>query len=424
MKAATDKARQVLQETDQDRKTRSTGDFAGVEATLPLISSKNIPLLDSISSYLGCHNPFAGIARPDHESVWLFDNTAYRPSQGYRHRTQPWQADFVAAYFKKDSGKDISKLVAAIADKIGLTNEVEESRVPAEKTIAERLQPFVDAIAPARWVKVTLPTGVVHRLGPGGRSAVSVTTLAHLGERKDGDTDTITAVPSSLTPLGPTTTYFAGPEGWTVISDIDDSVKITMTPSPNGILQSTFVDSPTPIRGMPAFYKHIADQLSPNWFYLSASPYNLYPFLRSFLRNHYPPGPIILRDASWMDLGGFLASLTQGTEAYKEDRIRKIHSWLPTRKVICVGDSTQTDPETYATLCREFPGWIQKVFIRRVTDVAETNKCGKNDPDRFEKAFARVDRAVWTVFDEPEELYDEINRLKSRKRGAELANGK
>lgn len=129
-----------------------------------------------------------------------------------------------------------------------------------------------------------------------------------------------------------------------------------MTPSPTGILRSTFVDAPTPIAGMPALYQHANTALhQPAWFYLSASPYNLYPFLRTFLRAHYPPGTLVLRDASWMDLAGFLSSLTMGTQAYKVDRMRKIHAWLPDRKVVCVGDSTQSDPEAYGEMYAAMP---------------------------------------------------------------------
>ena len=121
----------------------------------------------------------------------------------------------------------------------------------------------------------------------------------------------------------------------------------------------------------------------------------------------------MLRDASWMDLGGFLASLTQGTEAYKSSRMEKFHSWLPKRKVLCVGDSTQSDPEAYGDMYRRFgPKWIKKVFIRKVTDVNEMEGTGKNDHERFEKAFKDVPRDVWTVFEKPEELWGEVDKLK------------
>ncbi|KAI4260769.1 MAG: hypothetical protein L6R35_007425, partial [Caloplaca aegaea] len=163
---------------------------------------------------------------------------------------------------------------------------------------------------------------------------------------------------------------------------------------------------------MPALYTHIHATLSqPTWFYLSASPYNLHPFLHPFIHSTYPPGPILLRDASWMDLSGFLAGLTQGTQAYKRNRMQRLHRMLPKRKVVCVGDSTQSDPEAYADIYRLFGGgWVRRIFIRKVTGIAGMDE-SKNAPKRFEKAFEGVPSGVWTVFEDPAELYEAVDGL-------------
>ena len=100
---------------------------------------------------------------------------------------------------------------------------------------------------------------------------------------------------------------------------------------------------------MPELYSNLQELLGPTapFFYLSASPYNLYPFLSGFRDAHYPHGQLILRDASWMTISGLLSNLTLGTEKYKVDRIKKVRRWLPRRKMVCIGDSTQSDPEAY-----------------------------------------------------------------------------
>lgn len=122
-----------------------------------------------------------------------------------------------------------------------------------------------------------------------------------------------------------------------------------MTSDPLGILRTTFVEEPTPIAGMPELYADLKNMLPRDtpWFYLSASPYNLYPLLREFRNKHFPQGTLILRDSSWRTVSGLLSALTMGTEEYKADRIKKIQSWLPKKKMILVGDSTQSDPEAY-----------------------------------------------------------------------------
>ena len=412
MQTIFNKVRQVMQEDAPERKTRKAGDFRGCEIGLPRVASPwNIPIKDNLSSYMGRSNPMAREVNPKEEVVWLLDNTAYRPIHPYPHKPQPFQAEYIAAYFQKNTGKDVTKAVADIAEKVGLKKQGGNEK-ETEARIAERLQPFVDQIAPARSVRIEFPDGRIEKLGPGGRSAVSNQNVVALKEQKDGSTMEIHTMPAEILPHGAMTTHFADPEGWLVVSDIDDTIKRTMTPSPIGILQTTFVDDPTPIPGMPELYTHIRNLLSPTWFYLSASPYNLYPFLRTFLHAHYPHGPIHLREASWMDLGGFLSSLTQGTEAYKSSRMQTIHQCLPKRKVLAIGDSTQSDPEAYGDIGRRYPGWVKRVFIRRVEDVSEMEGTDKNTPERFEKAFQGVDKSVWTTFKDPSELREAVERLK------------
>ena len=217
MESAFDKARQLFEETGLDRETRKEGDFKNLEQSMPS-RGFGIPILDDVSSYLGSHNPLASPVDPATESVWLFDNTAYRPIHPYPHAPQAWQAEHIAAYFKKGTGRDLSKAVADIADKIGLGKDDGLDRKAGEQTIAHRLQPFCDAIAPARLVNAEFPDGSVHQLGPGGRSGVSTQIIKLDGNHKDGEDVTVAAEPEVDAPHGPMSTTFAGPEGWAVIS--------------------------------------------------------------------------------------------------------------------------------------------------------------------------------------------------------------
>lgn len=165
---------------------------------------------------------------------------------------------------------------------------------------------------------------------------------------------------------------------------------------------------------MPEFYAFLQSLIArddPPWFYLSASPYNLYPFLRFFTRKHYPHGTIILRDSSWQTLPGLLSNLTVGTHEYKVDRMTKVHSWLPRRKMILIGDSTQSDPEAYGEIYRKFPGWVRLILIRKVTDIASIGIAAKNEPERFEKAFQGVPRCRWAVFEDPTDVYALVQDL-------------
>jgi phosphatidate phosphatase APP1 len=110
-----------------------------------------------------------------------------------------------------------------------------------------------------------------------------------------------------------------------------------------------------------------------------------------------------------MDITGLIRSFTEKTQEYKVDRMEKIQGWFPRRRVLCIGDSTQKDPEAYAEMYERYPGWVQAIAIRKVTDVAHMEE--KNEPERFEKAFENVPDHVWTVFEDPEELYEFVDGL-------------
>lgn len=390
---------------------RNEAKFPDVESSLSKVfSGQGMSYIDKATSLLGSNNPFKRKATADNNEVWLFDNTAYRPANAKTGQLGPWEAEFVAAFFVKGRA-DINSAVAKLVDTIGLDGEIGQDP-KVQQTIEERLEPFVQAIAPARTIDITIPPpdGSPHTrtLGPSDGNGISTQTLL-TGGRDDANGKTITCTAPNF-PNVRNSLRFVGPDGWAIISDIDDTIKSTMTPDPLGVLRSTFVEATKVVRGTPALYNDI-DTLfqQPAWFYLSASPYNLYPFLHGFLSQHYKPGTIILRDASWMFFAGLLQSLTEGVQAYKTDRLEKIHSWIPRRKVICIGDSTQSDPEAYAEVYRKYPEWIKAIYIRKVEDAPFMAR--KNEEKRFEEAFKDVPREVWRVFVEPEELQEAVKQL-------------
>ena len=85
---------------------------------------------------------------------------------------------------------------------------------------------------------------------------------------------------------------------------------------------------------------------------------------------------------------------------------------FPRRQVLCVGDSTQKDPESYAEIYKNHPDWVQAIFIRKVTNIPNMEE--QNSPKRFEEAFKEVPDNVWKVFEEPDELYELVDELGTR----------
>ncbi|ETS80948.1 hypothetical protein PFICI_08477 [Pestalotiopsis fici W106-1] len=393
-------------------RTRTERGFVKTESDLSNYSgsdSSSLPKLptnsklNDILSYFGSRNPLPrSVSKKD--TVWLFDNTAYRNS-----KTGRWEAEFVSAVFAQHPSCVVIDAVTTVAKEIGL-----EDSNPEHATIEERILPFLQDIRPGTQVKALHAGNLSLSLGPGGRNGIS-NDIKKLKNSHDGSllVPSFAKVPVGANGLLEMRTFFAEPDGWGVISDIDDTIKITMTSDPIGILRSTFVDSPTPCPGMPELYEflHATIKETSPFFYLSASPYNLYPFLREFRNDYYPPGTIILRDSSFMSLPGLLSQLTLGTGEYKVDRMKKIHSWLPKRNMICIGDSTQADPESYGEIYRAFPGWVKLILIRKVIDIASIGIEAKNEPERFEEAFNDVPRDRWHVFEDPAECKSIIQRV-------------
>jgi hypothetical protein len=198
-------------ESAMEKKTREKRGFHQTESNLPNIkkapASDHRPSLSSdILSHLGTWNPLPqNVAEND--TVWLLDNTAHRSAV-----TNKWQAEFVAAVFDKDTGLEVSTVVADIAEKLGLGKGD-----TAEATIRDRLMPFMQTVLPGRKVNVEFENEML-TLGPGGRNAIS-SDVKTLPAHQDGDVVSGAAkVPKSTNGILTVKTFYAEPEGWAVIS--------------------------------------------------------------------------------------------------------------------------------------------------------------------------------------------------------------
>ena len=399
------------------------------------------PIPDSINPFaseepiFSSHSKAADPATPT-DLIWLLDNTAAQDPK----EPDTWRVPMIAAFFGRNTGKVGQQLVSHVVGKLqdagfigGDPSTADEER----KRVEHRVLPFFREIIEDRSAELRVrkvpPRNAANQedgaavaqreIGPSDANGVAKDDIIVNGRFTDGDL-TRAGVAGGI-PHVPAYTTMAAPEGWAVISDIDDTIKVTLTDHVAGILKSTFLDEPQPIEGMPELYWHINDALdNPPFWYLSASPYNLYEFLHKFRDTHYPRGTLELRNASWQNTMSFISSLSRGTKDYKVDKMEQaIYKYWPKRKFVCFGDSTQTDPEAYAEMARRHPEWIGKIFIRRVRNVIEAGDGvipgrgdeERNKPERFEKAFEGLDKSLWFVFDTPAEVRQEFDAwVKSR----------
>jgi phosphatidate phosphatase APP1 len=155
-----------------------------------------------------------------------------------------------------------------------------------------------------------------------------------------------------------------------IISDFDDTVIVSEVGSRPRLLEHSLLENDLqrrPVAGMAAFYRDILarnplPQAAPV-FYLTASPRQLQPGIRSFLeRNGFPAGPIVAKKITNETGGDPLLD----QEAYKREHIERILADLPDVRFVLVGDDGERDPETYEAIRGGHPGRIEAIFIRRV----------------------------------------------------------
>jgi phosphatidate phosphatase APP1 len=114
----------------------------------------------------------------------------------------------------------------------------------------------------------------------------------------------------------------------------------------------------------------------------------------------------------------FLLSFTESVPSVLPQK--KIGTWLPRTTWVCVGDSTQADPEAYAEFYNQLValnkgGRVARIFIRKVVGVNPELEVKLNAPERFEKAFNGIPNTIWKVFEDGHELMDEVEKLKSER---------
>jgi len=188
--------------------------------------------------------------------------------------------------------------------------------------------------------------------------------------------------------------------GLSVVSDIDDTIKISNVRDRRELMRNTFCRPFRPVPGMAEVYRKWAGERDARFHYVSASPWQLFDALSEFLgTNAFPTGSVHLRDFRLQD--GSLLALWKSPERYKVNTIEALLKRYPARQFVLVGDSGERDPEAYAALARRYPQQVVRVLIRDVT--GETS-----DAPRYRKLFTGLPAELWRVFREPSSIEDAL----------------
>ncbi len=152
-----------------------------------------------------------------------------------------------------------------------------------------------------------------------------------------------------------------------IVSDIDDTVMITMLPRPLVAFRNAFLmreQSRRPVPGMARLYAALTDA-EPDTFvvYLSTGAWNVAPALTAFLERHaYPAGPLLLTDWGPTPRGWFRSG-----QDHKRTELRRLLQDLPQVRWLLIGDDGQHDPSIYAEVAAEQPDRVRAVLLRELS---------------------------------------------------------
>ena len=186
-----------------------------------------------------------------------------------------------------------------------------------------------------------------------------------------------------------------GDEGISVISDIDDTVKVTHVTDRKRMLAATFLDDFAAVPGMADRYRGWVGAGAALHF-VSSSPWHLYePLAEHLAASGFPPSTMTMKHVRLKDRT--FADLFRPGSATKPPALRALMDQYPRRRFVLVGDSGEEDPEVYADLASRFPLRIAAIHIRNVTDATL-------DDTRFRPLVRQPNAPPWQLFREAHEL--------------------
>lgn len=225
--------------------------------------------------------------------------------------------------------------------------------------------------------EIALPVGDLQEHAREGRLTVDVVLPAGDPRRLSG---TVLLVPA---------------QGLSVISDIDDTVKVSHVTDRARLMASTFVDDFSAVPGMAPLYAGWA-KAGAALHFVSSSPWHLYAPLTQMLdAAGFPKATLALKHIRLKD--ATILDLFRDASKTKPPLIEALLAAYPGRQFVLVGDSGELDPEIYANIHRRHPGRIVQILIRNVTGATPSD-------DRCRKVFDGLDPALWQLFDAPEDI--------------------
>ncbi|KAF5019207.1 hypothetical protein F66182_8796 [Fusarium sp. NRRL 66182] len=167
---------------------------------------------------------------------------------------------------------------------------------------------------------------------------------------------------------GNSTAYLVPPKGVTIISDIDDILRVTKIYQPKEGLLNTFARPFSAWMNMPDIYADLSSSINDLHFhYLTTTPEQITRNYMSFIYNTYPLGSFDTRPLNFSDI--------PATLSIRRFLLDKILQTFPDRKFILVADTSNSDVmEVYPALYKAYPGQVQCIWLRNTSATDGANK--------------------------------------------------
>ena len=199
------------------------------------------------------------------------------------------------------------------------------------------------------------------------------------------------------TDTGNATAYLVPDEGLTIISDIDDILRITKIWDPKEIIANTFARPYVPWMNMPDIYRNWSQNLNlggqqTHFHYLTTLPEQVTKNYEEYIFATYPGGSFDTRPLNFSDVSATLS--------IRKFLLDKIFQTFPHRKFILVADTSNSDVmKAYPQMVSEYPGQVQCIFLRNTT--------ATDDSDYFPydtSGFKSVNQNNYMFFVTPDDL--------------------
>ncbi|KAI8982873.1 hypothetical protein BD414DRAFT_418912 [Trametes punicea] len=199
----------------------------------------------------------------------------------------------------------------------------------------------------------------------------------------------------NVTGPGNGTVILVPSSGISVVSDIDDVMRITKVYVPNQGLYNSFVQPYVNVPGIPELFAHWNETLPGVAFhYDTTTPVELTRTYVEYLFSNFPFGSLEMRPIN----------LTQPSQILdaRQNSLLKLFQTFPQRKFVLIGDtSSSTLLSAYPQIAQQFPNQIACIFIRNTSATDPDDKIPYSTSD-----FKNLNNNTYFFYRTADDLYN------------------